>query len=73
MLKADLVLCLELGEVQDAGRARVQQLVDDIEGAEIDRGLLEETARRIAARRVSDEGQEGVRAFLDKRKPGWAQ
>jgi methylglutaconyl-CoA hydratase len=30
------------------------------------------TARAIAARRVSSEGQEGLRAFLDKRKPGWS-
>jgi len=30
-----------------------------------------ETARWIAERRTSDEGQEGLRAFLDKRKPGW--
>ena len=30
------------------------------------------TARAIAARRVSEEGQEGLRAFLDKRKPGWS-
>ena len=31
----------------------------------------EETARRIARARVSEEGQEGVRAFLEKRKPSW--
>ncbi|MFY8139758.1 MAG: enoyl-CoA hydratase/isomerase family protein, partial [Caulobacter sp.] len=37
-----------------------------------DRGLMEETARRIARARVSVEGQEGVRAFLDKRDPSWA-
>jgi methylglutaconyl-CoA hydratase len=30
-----------------------------------------ETARWIAARRTSDEGQEGLRAFLEKRKPSW--
>ena len=30
------------------------------------------TARAIAARRVADEGQEGLRAFLGKRKPGWS-
>jgi len=30
-----------------------------------------ETARWIAERRTSDEGQEGLRAFLDKRKPNW--
>lgn len=30
------------------------------------------TAAAIAARRVSPEGQEGLRAFLEKRKPRWA-
>jgi len=39
----------------------------------IDHGLMEETAKRIARARVGEEGQEGVRAFLDKRKPVWAQ
>ncbi len=29
------------------------------------------TTRWIAARRVSDEGQDGLNAFLDKRKPSW--
>jgi methylglutaconyl-CoA hydratase len=56
------------GAVADA-----QALVNDIEGAEIDRGVMEETAKRIAARRVSEEGREGVTAFLEKRKPGWAE
>ena len=31
------------------------------------------SAAAIAARRVSVEGQEGLRAFLEKRKPGWAR
>jgi methylglutaconyl-CoA hydratase len=30
-----------------------------------------ETAERIAAHRASAEGQEGLRAFLEKRAPGW--
>ena len=30
-----------------------------------------ETARWIAERRTSDEGQEGLRAFIEKRRPGW--
>ena len=30
-----------------------------------------ETARRIAERRASDEGQEGLHAFLERRRPGW--
>jgi methylglutaconyl-CoA hydratase len=29
------------------------------------------TAERIASQRVSAEGQEGLRAFLDKRRPTW--
>jgi methylglutaconyl-CoA hydratase len=49
-----------------------KRLVDDVAGKEIDHGLMEETARRIAAVRVGEEGQEGVRAFLERRKPEWA-
>lgn len=30
-----------------------------------------ETASRIAERRTSDEGQEGLRAFLERRRPSW--
>jgi methylglutaconyl-CoA hydratase len=30
-----------------------------------------ETARWIAERRASDEGQEGLRAFLERRSPRW--
>jgi methylglutaconyl-CoA hydratase len=55
------------GAVADAKR-----LVGEVFGREIDHGLMELTARRIAAARVSEEGQEGVRAFLEKRKPAWA-
>src|SRR5690606_36046527 len=29
------------------------------------------TARTIASRRVSSEGQEGLRAFLERRQPSW--
>ena len=32
-----------------------------------------ETARWIAERRTSDEGQEGLRAFLEKRGPAWRE
>jgi len=72
-----------LGAVQDALVAHMKacapqaigeakRLVDLVEGKPIDRPLIEETARRIAARRVSAEGQEGLTAFLEKRKPNWA-
>jgi methylglutaconyl-CoA hydratase len=32
-----------------------------------------ETARMIADIRASEEGQEGMAAFLEKRKPNWIQ
>jgi methylglutaconyl-CoA hydratase len=38
----------------------------------LDRPDGPETARRIAERRTSDEGQEGLRAFLERRSPDWA-
>lgn len=50
-----------------------KRLVHHVANHRIDGGLMEDTARRIARARVSDEGQEGVRAFLDKRKPSWAE
>ena len=50
-----------------------KRLVHDLAGHRIDHGMMEDTAKRIARARVSDEGREGVRAFLDKRKPRWAE
>ena len=42
---------------------------------ELARGPLsaEETATRIAQHRTSAEGQDGLRAFLEKRTPGWSK
>jgi methylglutaconyl-CoA hydratase len=51
--------------------ADAKALVEAVAYHDIDHGLLEETAKRIARARVSDEGQEGVRAFLEKRRPAW--
>jgi len=51
---------------------KAKRLVAEIAGRPIDHGLMEETARRIAHARMSDEGREGVRAFLDRRPAGWA-
>lgn len=50
-----------------------KRLVHDVAHEKVDHSLMEDTARRIAHARVSDEGREGVRAFLDKRKPRWAE
>ena len=48
-----------------------KRLVNDIAHHKIDSSLLDETAKRIARARVSDEGREGVLAFLEKRKANW--
>jgi methylglutaconyl-CoA hydratase len=48
-----------------------KRLVWDVWGKKIDDDLMHETSKRIARKRTSAEGQEGVRAFLDKRKPSW--
>ena len=52
--------------------AKSKALVDDVAGVPIDDELLEQTAKLIADQRLSEEGREGVTAFLEKRKPGWA-
>lgn len=64
---AAAMLACAPGAVADA-----KQLAMDVYAREIDHGLMEETARRIAQARVSGEGQEGVRAFLERRTPDWA-
>lgn len=46
-------------------------LVRAVTGEELDDKLLKETAKRIAARRASPEGREGVTAFFERRKPSW--
>jgi len=46
-------------------------LVQDVAGQPITAALREETARRIADIRASEEGREGVQSFLSKRPPNW--
>jgi len=51
-----------MGEAKD--------LVFAVDGPVTD-AMIEDTAKRIAERRATDEGQEGLAAFLEKRKPNW--
>ena len=68
-LSDDLEVALErvLGELRTAGpraaRHAKRLVLERPDGAE--------TARRIAERRTSEEGQEGLRAFLERRRPAW--
>ena len=48
----------------------VKKLVDSCE--KFDREKYKEyTVKKISELRISDEGQEGIKAFLEKRKPSW--
>ena len=66
----DLGAALEkiLGELRTAGPRAARHAKRLV----LERPDGPETARRIAERRTSDEGQEGLRAFLDRRAPAWA-
>ncbi len=73
-------------ELDTAVAERVEQLLQAAPGAQATakdlihtvafqpkESLREITATTIAARRASDEGREGMSAFLEKRKPWWQQ
>ncbi|MFV0277571.1 MAG: enoyl-CoA hydratase/isomerase family protein [Parahaliea sp.] len=60
--------------ILDNGPAAVRaakDLVNAVAGRELTAALSGDTCARIASIRVSPEGQEGLGAFLDKRRPGW--
>jgi methylglutaconyl-CoA hydratase len=69
----DSVVETKLREVLAAGPQAVREakrLVIDARGLSLE-DRREMTAQRIAAVRTGPEGQEGLRAFLEKRRPSW--
>ena len=54
-----------------AAIADCKALIRDVAGHYVSDELMRDTARRIADRRTSEEGQEGLAAFIEKRKPRW--
>ena len=68
--KVDEIVATLVGNGPMALRA-CKALVQDVAGQPVSAALREETARRIADVRASDEGREGVQSFLGKRKPEW--
>ena len=67
---ADLDTALEavVGELRTAGPRAARHAKRLV----LDRPDGPETARRIAERRASDEGQAGLSAFIERRRPPWA-
>jgi len=65
---ADLVYAASPAAVADT-----KALVADVTGEVIDSSLGKMTAKRLAHRRVSEQGKEGLAAFLEKRKPSWSR
>jgi methylglutaconyl-CoA hydratase len=51
--------------------AQTKRLIRRVAGQHLDTALMHETAELIAHVRASSEGQEGVNAFLEKRRPAW--
>lgn len=63
-----------LGDLASGGpqaHAAAKSLLHDLREATIEVDFAALTAGRIAAIRTAAEGQEGMRAFLEKRKPRW--
>jgi methylglutaconyl-CoA hydratase len=52
--------------------AAAKRLVDEVSGIRIEEAFAT-TAEAIARRRASEEGKEGLAAFLEKRRPRWAR
>ena len=56
-----------------AAIAASKELIRAVARAPIEQKLIADTAARIAAARASVDGKEGIRSFLEKRKPSWAE
>lgn len=54
-------------------QAFAKELVKDVAERPVNATLMEQLAARIGHQRVSEEGQEGLAAFLEKRKPAWVK
>jgi methylglutaconyl-CoA hydratase len=70
----DATINAMLGELvsgSPAAHTATKELIRAVAGRRIDDDLIGDTATRIATARASDEGKEGIRSFLEKRKPAW--
>jgi methylglutaconyl-CoA hydratase len=56
-----------------AAIAASKELIRRVAHGAIDDAMIADTAARIAAARASADGKEGIRSFLEKRRPSWIQ
>ena len=66
-------LLADLLSASPAAIAASKELIRAVARAPIDQKLIGDTAARIAAARASADGKEGIRSFLEKRKPAWTE
>lgn len=78
MVADDESLDEALGEIIDAllkngprAIAECKQLISAVAWKPLSDEVVEDTAQRITRLRASEEGREGMSAFLEKRKPNW--
>jgi methylglutaconyl-CoA hydratase len=64
-------LCHLLAQAGPKALARSKRLLARVARAAVSPKLTAETAAMLAEARADDEAREGIRAFLEKRKPGW--
>ncbi len=53
--------------------AACKDLISAVYNRPVDEAVIKDTAERIAKQRASEEGKEGLGAFLEKRKPAWVR
>jgi methylglutaconyl-CoA hydratase len=78
MVSDNAALDEAVGEIVDAllnngpgALAECKALLEAVAWKPLSPEVIEDTAQRITRVRASDEGREGMSAFLEKRKPNW--
>lgn len=64
-------LCARLAQGGPEALARTKELLSHVVGMPLTPALAAETAAALAEARAGAEGREGIRSFLEKRKPKW--